>query len=42
MSSSVYVDNRKKDTIILGQVQLQVLDDTTLTVEAKYSINFSE
>ena len=42
MSSSVYVDNRKKDTIIFGQVQLQVLDDTALTVEAKYSINFSE
>ena len=33
MSSSVHIDNRKVPT--------QGLDDTTLTAEAKYSINFS-
>ena len=42
MSSSVHVDNKKKDIFILGEVQTQGLDDTTLTAEKKYSINFTK
>ena len=41
MSSSVYIDNKNKDILILGEGPTQGLDDTTLTAEAKYSINFS-
>ena len=43
MSSSVHIDNKGKDTLILGEVldDTQRLDDTTLTAEAKYSINLS-
>ena len=41
MSSSVHTDNKKKDTLILGIVPTQGLDDTTLTVEAQYLVNFS-
>ena len=38
MSSSVHVDNKNKDILILGEG----LDDTTLTVKAKYLINFRQ
>ena len=41
MSSSVHVDNKKKDILILGEGPTQELDDITLTAEKKYSINFS-
>ena len=41
MSSSVYIDNKKKDISIIGKGPSQGLDDTTLTAEAQYSINFS-
>ena len=41
MSSSVDVGNKKKNISILGIVPTKVLDDTTLTAEAQYSINFS-
>ena len=41
MSSSVHVDNKKKDILIIGKAPTQGLDGTTLTVEKKYSINFS-
>ena len=41
MSSSVHIDNKGKDILILGEGPTQGLDDTTLTGEAKYSINFS-
>ena len=41
MSLSVYTDNKKKDILILGKGPTQGLDDTTLTAEAQYSINFS-
>ena len=41
MSSSVHIDNKKKDILILGIDPTQVLDDTMLTAEAQYSINFS-
>ena len=42
MSSSVHVDNMKKYTLILVNGPAQGLDDTELTAEAEYSINFSE
>ena len=42
MSSSVHVDNKKKDILILGEGPTQGLDDTTLTAEKKYSINVTE
>ena len=41
MSSPVSIDNKKKDILILGKRTTQWLDNTTLTVEAEYSINFS-
>ena len=41
MSSSVHIDNKNKDILILGKGLTQGLDDTTLTAEAQYSINFS-
>ena len=41
MSTSVNVDNKKIYILIFGQGPTQVLDDTTLTAEAQYSINFS-
>ena len=42
MGSSVHVDNKGKDILILGEGPTQELDDTTLTAEAKYSINFTQ
>ena len=39
MSSSVHVDNKKKDILILGQGPTQGLDDITLAPEKMYSIN---
>ena len=42
MSSSVHVNNKGKDILILGEGPAQVLDDTTLTAEAKYPIDFTQ
>ena len=42
MSSFAYVDNKKKDILILSEGPTQELDDTTLTEEKNYSINFTE
>ena len=42
MSSSVHVDNKRQDILILDEGPSQVLDNTTLTVEKNYSINFTE
>ena len=42
MSSSVHVDNKEKDILILFEGLLQGLDDTTLTAEAKYPISFTQ
>ena len=42
MSSSELVDNIKKDILILGKSPTQVLDDTALTPDREYAINFSE
>ena len=41
MTSSVHLDNKKKDILILGKGPTKVLDDTMLIEEAQYSINFS-
>ena len=40
MSSSVHNDNKGKDILSLGEGSKQRLDDTTLTAEAIYPINF--
>ena len=42
MSSSVHVDNKGKYILILGEGPTWGVHDTTLTVEAKYSVNFSQ
>ena len=42
MSSSAHIDNTGKDILILGEGPRQGLDDTTLTVEAIYPINFTQ
>ena len=41
MSSSVHIDNKKKDILILGKGPTQGLEHT-LTAEKMYSINFTE
>ena len=40
--SSVHIDNKDKDILILGEGQTQGLDDTTITAEAKYPVNFTQ
>ena len=40
MSSSAHIENKKKDILILGKGPTQRLDDTMLTAEVQYSINF--
>ena len=42
MSSSVHIDNRGKDILILGKGLTQGIDGTTFTAEAKYPINFTQ
>ena len=39
MSSSVHVDKKKK-ILVLGEGPTQALDDTTVTPETKYPVNF--
>ena len=41
MSSSVDIDNKGKDILIVGEAPTQRLDNTTLTAEAIYTINFT-
>ena len=41
MSSSVHIDNKEKDILILGKGPTQGSNDTTLTAEAQCSTNFS-
>ena len=41
MSSSVHVDNKKKDILILGEGSTQGLGEHSLTAEKMYSINFT-
>ena len=40
MSSLVYIDNKKKDILILGKGQKDGLDDTTLAAEKEYFNKF--
>ena len=40
MSSSVHIDNRKKDILVLGKGPIQGLEHN-LTAEKIYSINFT-
>ena len=42
MSSSVYIDNKNKDLLILGEGPTQGLDDNTLTSEAIYPISLAQ
>ena len=42
MSSSVHIDNKNEDILILGVGPTQGLDDTTLTAKVKYRINFTQ
>ena len=42
MCSSVHIDNKDKDILIFSEGPTQELDDTTLTAEAKYPINFTQ
>ena len=39
MSSSIHVDNKRKDILTFGEKPTQRLDDTTLAAEANYPIN---
>ena len=41
MSSSVYIDNKRKDILIPGISPTQGSDDTTLAAEVQYSVNIS-
>ena len=38
----MHIDNKNKDILILGKVTTQGFDDTTLTAEVKYLINFTQ
>ena len=42
MSLSVQYDDKNKSILILGERPTQGLDDTQLTAEAKYSVNFTQ
>ena len=42
MSSFVHVDNKRKDILILSERLTQGLNDTTLTAEVKYPLNFTQ
>ena len=42
MGSSIHIDNKNKDVLILGEGPTQALDDTILTAEAIYPINFTQ
>ena len=38
----MHVDDKNKDILILGEEPVQVLDNSTLTTEPKYPINFTQ
>ena len=42
MSSSVHVDNKGRDILILGEGPTEGLDNTTSIAEAKYPISFTQ
>ena len=41
MSSYVHVNNKNGNILVLGEAFRQGLDETAITAEAKYSINFT-
>ena len=41
MNSSIHIDNKKKDILILGFGPMQGLGEDSLTAEKMYSINFT-
>ena len=41
-SSSVHIDNKNKNILVLGEGQLHDLDNSTTTAEASYPISFTE
>ena len=38
----MHVDNKKKDILVLGEGPTKWLNNTAITAEAKYFINFTE
>ena len=42
MNSPAHVDNKGKYILFLDEVPTQGLDDTTLTAETKYHVNFAQ
>ena len=42
MSSSVHIDNKNKNILILAEGPTQELNYTSLTAEVKYPINFTQ
>ena len=42
MRSSVHINNKEKDILILRKGQTPGLDDTILTAETQYSINITK
>ena len=42
MSSSLHIDHKNKNILVLGEGIIQGLDNTTLTTEAKYPITFTQ
>ena len=42
MSLSLHIDNKNKVIPILGEGTTQGVDDTTLTTEAKYPVDFTQ
>ena len=42
MSSSVHVDNKKKDNLFVVEGPTTGLDETFITAETKYHFNFTE
>ena len=42
MNSSVHVDNKGKDNLILGKGPTQGLGEHSLTAEKMYSVNFTD
>ena len=42
MSSSVHIENKNKDILILGEGPTQGLGDITLTAEVIYPISFTQ
>ena len=42
MSSSVHIDDKNRDILVLGEGPTQGLNNTTLTARFEYPINFTQ